>query len=105
MELKSPGYPVHYFDNITCEWNITVAKHNQILLVFQEFQTEPEYDYLEIYQVIDGNKSLSLNINGSVQVPFYMSSVNNIVINFRTNQMNSKFTGFHITMLKYNSCK
>lgn len=37
-EIKSPGFPSHYPNDINCEWKIIVANGSGIKLTFLEFE-------------------------------------------------------------------
>ncbi|XP_054162501.1 uncharacterized protein LOC128960442 [Oppia nitens] len=56
--IYSPGYPDGYYNGINCEWKITVSTSKYIVLMFDEFQTEPDNDMLRIgsyYRTLSGN--------------------------------------------------
>ncbi|CAB1321250.1 unnamed protein product, partial [Coregonus sp. 'balchen'] len=53
--ILSPGYPDSYPNLQTCSWLINVEKGYNITLHFQLFQTEKEFDILEIF---DGHQLL-----------------------------------------------
>lgn len=54
--ILSPGYPDSYPNFQTCAWSIIVEKGYNITLFFEFFQTEKEFDELEVF---DGNFKLS----------------------------------------------
>lgn len=41
--LQSPGYPNYYPDDLWCEWNLTVASGNSIVLLFNEFHIQHSF--------------------------------------------------------------
>ncbi|KAG9345033.1 hypothetical protein JZ751_009574 [Albula glossodonta] len=47
--ILSPGYPESYPNLQTCSWTISVEKGYNITLYFDLFQTEKEFDILEIF--------------------------------------------------------
>lgn len=47
--ILSPGYPEHYPNLQMCSWLINVEKGYNITLHFELFQTEKEFDILEIF--------------------------------------------------------
>lgn len=50
--ILSPGYPDSYPNLQMCSWSINVEKGYNITLYFEFFQTEREFDVLEVF---DGN--------------------------------------------------
>lgn len=48
-EILSPGYPENYSNLQTCSWLINVEKGYNITLNFELFETEKEFDILEIF--------------------------------------------------------
>lgn len=60
----SPGYPDSYPNLQMCAWTITVEKGYNISLYFEFFQTEKEFDILEVF---DGNYGI---LNDFVYAPF-----------------------------------
>lgn len=47
--ILSPGYPDSYPNLQMCSWSINVEKGYNITLHFEFFQTEKEYDILEVF--------------------------------------------------------
>lgn len=47
--ILSPGYPDNYPNLQMCSWLINVEKGYNITLHFELFQTEKEFDILEIF--------------------------------------------------------
>ncbi len=47
--VLSPGYPDSYPNLQMCSWSINVEKGYNITLYFEFFQTEKEYDILEVF--------------------------------------------------------
>lgn len=47
--ILSPGYPENYPNLQMCSWLINVEKGYNITLHFELFQTEKEFDILEIF--------------------------------------------------------
>lgn len=52
--ILSPGYPDSYPNLQMCIWTINVEKGYNITLYFESFQTEREFDILEVF---DGSYS------------------------------------------------
>jgi hypothetical protein len=55
--ILSPGYPDSYPNLQMCAWSISVEKGYNISLFVEFFQTEKEFDVLQVY---DGNHGLYL---------------------------------------------
>lgn len=72
--ILSPGYPDSYPNLQMCAWTITVEKGYNISMFFEFFQTEKEFDILEVF---DGNYigSITLDNNLSISLGFYIASV------------------------------
>ncbi|VDK49950.1 unnamed protein product, partial [Gongylonema pulchrum] len=49
-DLKSPGYPVGYCNNLNCKYEIEAVPGRSIHLSIVSFETEQRHDYLEIQQ-------------------------------------------------------
>jgi len=47
--ILSPGYPDSYPNLQMCSWSINVEKGYNITMYFEFFQTEKEYDILEVF--------------------------------------------------------
>ncbi|CAG2162074.1 unnamed protein product, partial [Oppiella nova] len=56
-EIVSPGYPNDYIFALVCVWNISVAQDMMLMITFNDFETEDQYDYLQIHDGIEGNSS------------------------------------------------
>lgn len=55
--ILSPGYPDSYPNLQMCAWSISVEKGYNISMFVEFFQTEKEFDVLQVY---DGNHGLYL---------------------------------------------
>ncbi|VDO27559.1 unnamed protein product, partial [Onchocerca flexuosa] len=49
-ELKSPGYPASYCNNLNCKYEIDAVPGQSIHLSVVSFETELRHDFLEIHQ-------------------------------------------------------
>ena len=56
MTIQSPEHPDESSNNVNCIWRINVPMAKQIKLYFENFDTQPGVDYLEI---IDGSSSMN----------------------------------------------
>ncbi|XP_075681928.1 CUB and sushi domain-containing protein 3 isoform X5 [Rhinoderma darwinii] len=93
--ILSPGWPGYYKDSLNCEWVIEAEPGRSIKITFERFQTELNYDVLEVH---DGPNLLSpiLGSYNGTQVPqFLFSSLNYIYLLFTTDNSRSN-NGFKI---------
>ncbi|XP_059839979.1 CUB and sushi domain-containing protein 3 [Hypanus sabinus] len=93
--ILSPGWPGYYKDSQNCEWVIEAEPGHSIKITFERFQTEVNYDVLEIH---DGPNLLSplLGSFNGTQVPqFLFSSTNFLYLLFTTDNSRSNI-GFKI---------
>uniref|UniRef100_A0A1I7V7Y7 CUB domain-containing protein n=1 Tax=Loa loa TaxID=7209 RepID=A0A1I7V7Y7_LOALO len=62
-ELKSPGYPINYCNNLNCKYEIDAVPGQSIHLSIVSFETELRHDLLEIHQTfIFANNQYSARI-------------------------------------------
>ncbi|CAG2182579.1 unnamed protein product, partial [Oppiella nova] len=54
--IHSPGYPSGYSENMVCEWTISVANNQNIIVMFDDFQTALDLDFLYF---LNHNKKIS----------------------------------------------
>lgn len=47
--ILSPGYPGNYFNSQTCSWSIRVEPQFNITLLVDSFQSEKQFDALEVF--------------------------------------------------------
>ncbi|NXH49107.1 CSMD3 protein, partial [Dicaeum eximium] len=93
--ILSPGWPGYYKDSLNCEWVIEAEPGHSIKITFERFQTELNYDVLEVH---DGPNLLSplLGSYNGTQVPqFLFSSSNFMYLLFTTDNSRSN-NGFKI---------
>ncbi|KAG9478625.1 hypothetical protein GDO78_012335 [Eleutherodactylus coqui] len=93
--ILSPGWPGYYKDSLNCEWVIEAEPGRSIKITFERFQTELNYDVLEVH---DGPNLLSpiLGTYNGTQVPqFLFSSLNYLYLLFTTDNSRSN-NGFKI---------
>ncbi|KAM8966399.1 CUB and sushi domain-containing protein 3 [Pelodytes ibericus] len=93
--ILSPGWPGYYKDSLNCEWVIEAEPGRSIKISFERFQTELNYDVLEVH---DGPNLLSplLGSYNGTQVPqFLFSSINYLYLLFTTDNSRSN-NGFKL---------
>ncbi|RXM27789.1 CUB and sushi domain-containing protein 3 [Acipenser ruthenus] len=93
--ILSPGWPGYYKDSLNCEWVIEAEAGRSIKVTFDRFQTELNYDVLEIH---DGPNLLSPLIgsyNGTQVPQFLFTSSNHLYLLFTTDNSRSN-SGFKI---------
>ncbi|XP_054156277.1 uncharacterized protein LOC128954705 [Oppia nitens] len=87
--IYSPGYPGNYFNNIQCDWKITVPIDHIIVLTFDDFCTE-DNDQLTI------DTYTPLRHSGPHKPSNLLSSTNSLSLKFKTDQSLTD-RGFKIT--------
>lgn len=56
--LNSPGYPSNYYgNNLRCSWVLEKQGNYKITIEFTYFFTENRYDYVEVYDYVNGVES------------------------------------------------
>ncbi|XP_073446315.1 CUB and sushi domain-containing protein 3 isoform X7 [Dendrobates tinctorius] len=93
--ILSPGWPGYYKDSLNCEWVIEAEPERSIKITFERFQTELNYDVLEVH---DGPNLLSPLVgsyNGTQVPQFLFSSLNYLYLLFTTDDSRSN-NGFKI---------
>ena len=50
--IQSPSFPNNYPNSITCVWQVAIPGE-QISLKFAEFETQPSFDFLEVYKSVN----------------------------------------------------
>ncbi|MGH0134865.1 UNVERIFIED_CONTAM: hypothetical protein FKN15_024621 [Acipenser sinensis] len=76
--ILSPGYPDSYPNLQMCAWSITVEKGYHITLYFEFFQTEKEFDILEIFDVLCHANDMRFDSTGVILSPGYPDSYPNL---------------------------
>uniref|UniRef100_A0A673GR16 CUB and sushi domain-containing protein 3-like n=1 Tax=Sinocyclocheilus rhinocerous TaxID=307959 RepID=A0A673GR16_9TELE len=91
--ILSPGYPDSYPNLQMCSWMINVEKGYNITLHFELFQTEKEFDILEIF---DGGQSLAV-LSGDLSVPFNITTMGHQLFLRWSSDHGTNKKGFRIT--------
>uniref|UniRef100_A0A668AKV0 CUB and Sushi multiple domains 3 n=1 Tax=Myripristis murdjan TaxID=586833 RepID=A0A668AKV0_9TELE len=90
--ILSPGYPENYPNLQMCSWLINVEKGYNITLHFELFQTEKEFDILEIF---DGGQSLA-SLSGDIETPFSLTTTGHQLLLRWSSDHGTNRRGFHI---------
>ncbi|XP_038827831.1 CUB and sushi domain-containing protein 3-like [Salvelinus namaycush] len=72
--ILSPGYPESYPNLQMCIWTINVEKGYNITLYFESFQTEREFDILEVFDGPSTNSQTLATFSGDVPAPFNITT-------------------------------
>ncbi len=83
--FTSPYYPNDYINNLNCTWVINVNIGSRIILIFDDFITENDHDFIEVF---NGNSVRDQSIgkfSGSSKPVNLISSSNSLTVYFRTN--------------------
>ncbi|KAM6977905.1 CUB and sushi domain-containing protein 1-like [Aplochiton taeniatus] len=105
--ILSPGWPGNYKDSLNCQWVIEAQAEHAIKISFERFQTEVNYDTLEIR---DGSASSSPLIGEyhGTQAPHFLISTSNFLFLLFTTDNSRSSVGFSIryesVMMETDSC-
>ncbi|KAG2464901.1 CSMD1 protein, partial [Polypterus senegalus] len=72
--ILSPGYPDSYPNLQMCSWSITVEKGYNITLYFEFFQTENEFDILEVFDGSNIHSPVLATLSGDYNSPFNVTT-------------------------------
>uniref|UniRef100_A0ABM0H1S3 Deleted in malignant brain tumors 1 protein-like n=1 Tax=Saccoglossus kowalevskii TaxID=10224 RepID=A0ABM0H1S3_SACKO len=89
-KIWSPNHPKIYETDRECSWKVQSTTQDAITIQFEAFMTEPNYDYLYIY---DGNSVQSKSLGEYSGSRFPQS------VTTSTNQVYIKFDSNHVTTL------
>ncbi|XP_041921873.1 CUB and sushi domain-containing protein 1-like [Alosa sapidissima] len=105
--LLSPGWPGFYKDSLNCEWIIEARKDHAIKITFDRFQTEVNYDTLEVRDGPSTSSPLIGEYQGTQAPRFLISTSNYMYLLFTTDNSRSS-VGFQIRyesiMMETDSC-
>ncbi|MCX6272381.1 MAG: C10 family peptidase [Bacteroidetes bacterium] len=79
--------PKKYQANSTCIWIIQPTNAASVKLTFTEFETEPVYDYVKVYDL--NTEELLATYSGSTLPDPVMTQTGGMYIEFRTNGLNN----------------
>lgn len=94
--ILSPNYPEEYGNNMNCVWLIISESGSRIHLIFNDFDVEPQFDYLTVKD--DGISDLpALGTFSGHDVPSQIASNGHIVrLEFQSDHSTTG-RGFNIT--------
>ncbi|KAF7710922.1 hypothetical protein HF521_009794 [Silurus meridionalis] len=105
--LLSPGWPGYYKDSMNCEWVIEARKDHAIKISFDRFQTEVNYDTLEVRDGPSNSSPLIGEYHGTQAPHFLISTGSSMYLLFTTDNSRSS-EGFQIRyesiMMESDSC-
>ncbi|XP_072548530.1 CUB and sushi domain-containing protein 3 isoform X2 [Salminus brasiliensis] len=93
--ILSPGWPGYYKDSLSCEWVIEAEPGRSIKISFDRFQTELNYDFLEIHDGPNLLSPLITSLNGTQVPQFLFSSGSYLYLLFTTDSSRSN-SGFKL---------
>ncbi|CAD6199858.1 unnamed protein product [Caenorhabditis auriculariae] len=91
--ISSPNWPLNYPDNIACSYLLTAPADRVISLEFLAFDTEPEYDYVCVYDGSDKTAPLLGVFSGVEAIPILNTTGPNMFIYFSSDLV-SNYSGF-----------
>uniref|UniRef100_A0A3Q2ECB7 CUB and Sushi multiple domains 1 n=1 Tax=Cyprinodon variegatus TaxID=28743 RepID=A0A3Q2ECB7_CYPVA len=99
--ILSPGWPSFYKDSLNCQWVIEAQKDHAVKIHFDKFQTEVNYDTLEIRDGPSASSPLIGEYHGT-QAPHFLISTSNFLFLLFTTDNSRSSAGFSI---RYESVK
>uniref|UniRef100_A0A8C0UA60 CUB and Sushi multiple domains 1 n=1 Tax=Cyanistes caeruleus TaxID=156563 RepID=A0A8C0UA60_CYACU len=93
--ILPPGWPGYYKDSLNCEWVIEARPGHSIKITFDRFQTEVNYDTLEVRDGPANSSPLIGEYHGTQAPQFLISTGNYMYLLFTTDNSRSS-VGFLI---------
>uniref|UniRef100_A0A2K6FE01 CUB and Sushi multiple domains 1 n=1 Tax=Propithecus coquereli TaxID=379532 RepID=A0A2K6FE01_PROCO len=94
--ILSPGYPGNYFNSQTCSWSIKVEPNYNITIFVDTFQSEKQFDALEVFDGSSGQSPLLVVLSGNLtEQSNFTSKSNELYLRWSTDHATSK-KGFKI---------
>ncbi|XP_030793354.1 CUB and sushi domain-containing protein 1 [Rhinopithecus roxellana] len=94
--ILSPGYPGNYFNSQTCSWSIKVEPNYNITIFVDTFQSEKQFDVLEVFDGSSGQSPLLVVLSGNhTEQSNFTSRSNQLYLRWSTDHATSK-KGFKI---------
>ncbi|XP_036106445.1 CUB and sushi domain-containing protein 1 [Molossus molossus] len=94
--ILSPGYPGNYFNSQTCSWSVRVEPTHNITVFVDTFQSERQFDALEVFDGSSGQSPLLVVLSGNhTEQLNFTSRSNQLFLRWSTDHATSK-KGFKI---------
>ncbi|KAG8517559.1 LOW QUALITY PROTEIN: CUB and sushi domain-containing protein 1, partial [Galemys pyrenaicus] len=94
--ILSPGHPGSYFNSQTCSWSIRVEPGHNITLFVDAFQSERQFDTLEVFDGASGQSPLLVVLSGNhTEQANFTSRSHQLFLRWSTDHATSK-RGFRI---------
>ncbi|XP_073075332.1 CUB and sushi domain-containing protein 1 isoform X4 [Manis javanica] len=94
--ILSPGYPANYFNSQTCSWSIRVEPDHNVTIFVDAFQSEKQFDALEVFDGSSGQSPLLVVLSGNhTEQSNFTSKSNQLYLRWSTDHATSK-KGFKI---------
>ncbi|KAM4836887.1 CUB and sushi domain-containing protein 1 [Thomomys bottae] len=94
--ILSPGYPGNYFNSQTCSWSIKVDPNFNITIFVDMFQSEKQFDALEVFDGSSGQSPLLVVLSGNhTEQSNFTSKSHQLYLRWSTDHATSK-KGFKI---------
>ncbi|KAM5163755.1 CUB and sushi domain-containing protein 1 [Mantella aurantiaca] len=97
--ILPPGWPGFYKDSLNCEWVIEARTGHSVKITFERFQTEVNYDILEVRDGPANSSPLIGEYHGTQAPQFIISTRNYLYLLFTTDNSRSSI-GF---LIRYES--
>nr|CAD2134071.1 unnamed protein product [Meloidogyne enterolobii] len=102
--FNSPGFPLKYCGSLDCKWNIQSAENTFIYAKLKSFETEENYDTLDVYQTrLNGSElmkvkqaSLGKRYINSPCIHFSSPINGGLFFHYYTKGLNHTHSGFEI---------
>lgn len=100
--MLSPNYPEEYGSSLHCVWLIIAKPESRIHLAFNDFDVEPQFDFLAVKDGGTAESPVLGTFSGS-QIPSSLTSSGHVArLEFQTDHSMEK-RGFNITFTSKNS--
>lgn len=99
VELKTPGFPMHYRDELVCEWIVSAANNRRIHVEIIDFEMERGYDFLILGDgvvSVDGKSTLA-TLTGTIKLNSLSSGGSTLWIKVATDRTGTS-KGFRLEL-------
>uniref|UniRef100_A0AC34FCJ2 CUB domain-containing protein n=1 Tax=Panagrolaimus sp. ES5 TaxID=591445 RepID=A0AC34FCJ2_9BILA len=107
--FKSPGFPLHYCNNLKSDYEIEPKSEHGVSLSIEFFDTEPLHDFVEIHQMFIYNGTMSFAKQHVLSGPMghqprhFMSGMGGgLKIFFTTDTTENSYSGFQMSFTRFN---